>query len=73
MDEVSDFTDVVRNIMKRLGPDAPLSKILWECCREVMADLEPKEALVTRALTNMIEAEKAEATEINPGRKKTAK
>jgi hypothetical protein len=42
MDEVSDFTDVVRNIMKRLGPDAPLSKILWECCREVMADLELK-------------------------------
>jgi hypothetical protein len=38
-----------------------------------MADLELKEALVTRALTNMIEAEKAEATEINPGRKKTAK
>jgi hypothetical protein len=71
MDEVSDFTDVVRNIMKRLGPDAPLSKILWECCREVMADLELKRS--PSALTNMIEAEKAEATEINPGRKKTAK
>jgi hypothetical protein len=53
-DLMAEFEDVVRSIMERLGPDAPLSKILWECRREVLADAELQEALITHALTNMI-------------------
>lgn len=72
MDEMAEFEDVVRSIMERLAPDAPLSKILWECRREVLADADLQEALVTHALTNMIEAEKAEAAGAKAGRKKKA-
>ena len=72
MDEMAEFEDVVRSIMERLGPDAPLSKILWVCRREVLADAGLQEALVTHALTNMIEAERAEAAGAKAGRKKKA-
>jgi hypothetical protein len=56
---MAELEDVVRSIMERLGPQAPLSKILKECRLEVMADPELQEAVIIQALTDIIEAEKA--------------